>query len=265
MGTKKSIIIACRKKQEDYINEHLQTIYKKSDKILITPSLKNIVTGDKYWCISGGIAWGNMTSSPFAVVVAVGSSESGYPQFKVLDEAEDKSFDNLLEECIRLRTRYGFWKSPDALPYWYGDCERYTPFISDFHHSLIKRNETETMIAIADPLDFNKPNSTEMYLKRVLSSLQPDQDGHKKIFLGNNCKRLRAQLQNFLAEGADIKLAEDWPGVLALGYVAHSVFAIKPWEAHAETDIFEEEKELWDLWNADDDTDFEYKSTLPWD
>ncbi|MCK4821405.1 hypothetical protein KA005_36910, partial [bacterium] len=187
---------------------------------------RNIETETKYYHIGGAIAWPGKTLPGCVIVVAV-KKDSLRPSFQLLAEEEDHSINGLLDRCLDLRQRYGYELNGDLFRFWYGDHSKFASLLSDFNKEKFSSKQAEG-IHIACPVDFDKPNHFEIYVRRIQTCLSPNDSGNKSLYLGA-CDRLRNYLQILPSDAAIKGTDEDYPAIAALGYAIHSLSACKPW------------------------------------
>lgn len=186
-------------------------------------------TGNEYLYIAGGIAWPSKLSDKrndlpgFAVVVGVNKESEGdalKPTFTVLWETEEKRIKTLVWECVKIRYGFGYLNCLELLRFWYGDYRRYQTETLDTAR-IIERvyGKNHDGFFVNPALDVEQTKCFDIYARTVQSLLTPDSSGKKRLTVGKN-ERLRNRLQD---------LTVDSPGVLAIGYVVHTLATEKPW------------------------------------
>lgn len=206
------------------LNKEMMAIVRGRKKIPKPDYYVNIETGDEYRTIVGGIGWPGKIEDRdahpgFAVIAVVEKSEAPDPNFRVLEEVEEKRVEDLIWRCVELRYKYGYSECPELLHVWYGDHERYlTPL--DHIGREIRRKYEDKGFYITPPADFEQPNAIELYAETIFQCMRPD---NKRLHLGD-CKRLRSALQNFAKD------SKDSPAIWVLGGVVHTLFAYEPWK-----------------------------------
>lgn len=199
---------------------------------------KNTETDEIYSYIAGGIAWPGpgRAQQPlhgalgFAVILAVGKdTDEGDPTIKAVAEVESADVYELVDECVKLREKWGYWeRGGEVLQEWYGDYERFLTFTGEINDRIQKRDGEANGFFMAVPADYEQPNAFEIYLRRIQSCLVAREGGKKGLVLGP-CHRLQNHLQNVPAD-ATKRSADEYPAVAALGYVLHSIKTVQPWK-----------------------------------
>ena len=212
---------------------------------------RNTETNEDYFAISGALEWPTYDRPGFAVIVAALKDDPKDPTFRVIQEIESVDIQALATACLQARYKWGY---PYLLNFWYGDYLRFSTFLSDFNQACDRKNSDKGLY-LSPPYDFDRPNRTEIYLKRIKSFLTPDEKGKKRLFLGQ-CEKLRSYLHNLPPNlrnqdtttapyGGQLKI-EGFPAVGSLAYAVHSLANMRPWlrfiepQKHANT-IPEEE------------------------
>ena len=175
-------------------HEHLDSL-NMGDTVTRSPTIyRHIETGEEYVNLAGAIAWPGKELPGFILVIGVRvDPASENILYNCIDEAEDHCIENLLVKCITLRNRYGFRQSQKLFRFWYGDSIRFVSLVTQFNQQLRDDKKTER-IYLANPIDFEKVNHFELYLRRTQSALMLNGTGRKTLFLGN-CHRLRNSSQ----------------------------------------------------------------------
>lgn len=225
---KNACIIQKIKSKPPVNDDHIAGITGQKTKTKAT-YYRNIETGAEYYHITGAIAWPGKTLPGCVLIMAV-KKDSLRPSFQLLDEKEDYSINGLLRQCLDLRQRYGYGLNGDLFRFWYGDYTKFASLLSDFNKEKFSTKQAEG-IHIASPVDFDKPNHFEIYVRRIQSCLSPNDSGNKSLYLGD-CDRLRNYLQVLPSDAAIKGTVEDYPAIAALGFLVHSLSAYKPWTTH---------------------------------
>ena len=184
----------------------------------------------EYCYLAGGIGWPRDPKEKpgFAVVVAVDESNEDQPSMRVLEETEAPTVEGLLRECVSLQKKYGYNECPDLFRFWYGDPTRSDTFVNLFNYRE-DAGEDPDSVYLAQPYDFDRPNAFERYTNQIWNSLTVDPtSGEKRLYLGD-CVKLRNYIQNTPADASAKGNVKDYPAIVALGGVVHSLMMLMPW------------------------------------
>lgn len=181
-------------------------------------------SGQEFSHIAGGLAYPSAYAPGFVAVVGVDWVEGdAEPPIRVLDEAESHTVEGLLNECLKLRERYGYPEYRGILDLWIGDHERFLTLVGDFNLKHSKDNKHG--VYIAPPPDLDQPDHFEIFMRRLQGLLGSRKAG-KRLFLEGSTP-LQNQLQNLPPDALDD--ADRFPALLALGGLVHHLMSVKPW------------------------------------
>jgi hypothetical protein len=187
-------------------------------------------TRAEYCYLAGGIGWPRDPKEKpgFAVIVAVDKTSGDRPAMRVLEEAEAPTVEGLLKECVRLQKKYGYSECSDLFRFWYGDPERSDTFVNLFNYREDASKDPDSVYIVA-PYDFDRPNAFERYTNQIWSGLATDPvSNRKRLYLGD-CVKLRNYIQNTPTDAATKGNVKDYPAIVALGGVVHSLMMLMPW------------------------------------
>jgi len=192
---------------------------------------RDVESGREFWEIQGAIAWPEMGKIPGYILImgVVKGEDTENLRFLCLDEVESVSAAELLEACVKLREKWGFWECPSLLRKWYGNPERLVPIVSNFNATLQgDEKNVEKGFYVVPPIGWETKTWFETYLARIHEMF-----GQKRLHIGT-CNRLRNHLQLFSSKDARQREGEDFPPIAALGYALHSLLILKPWSIPVE-------------------------------
>ena len=222
-------------------------------------------TRAEYCYLAGGIGWPRDTSENpgFSVILGTDKSTDDQPTMRVLEEAEAPTVEGLLKECTRLQKKYGYGECSDLFRFWYGDPERSDTFVNLFN-SREGGGKDPDSVYISPPYDFQRPNAFERYTNQIWGNLTVDPtSGRKRLYLGD-CVKLRNRIQNTPTDAATKGNVKDYPAIVALGGVVHSLMMLMPWMEFSRPERVTptmhdpvadhqeaQERALWEMENAD--------------
>lgn len=231
----KSVIERVRGREHPkFSDEHISMI---TGQRFIAPGhyFRNRNTGQEYATIVGAIGWPGRRPGYGLILGVSREKQHKRPTFECLAEVEAKSPLKLLNACAGMRDRWGFHESPDILRSWYAEPEKFLSIWAGFNAKLSK-NAPGLGLYPCPPLDIERFDAFSIYLSQVLTCLEPNREGRKRLVI-RSCSILRNQLQAVPQPGESKgKLtADDFPAVAAAGFAVHSLMIIRPWMTRTET------------------------------
>jgi len=179
-------------------------------------------TGQRYCNIVGGLAY--PTSSEPGVVIILGIQNVPVVTFNVLDAYEDIDVFVLIEKCIEMRSKWGFWLDSRILPNWYGDQEKFQTLIIKASAVLEQKLGTEQGLYVKDMVDLRNRDAFPLYTRQISNSLLT-----KTLNINKNGVII-SHLQGFDRTDAERGKVQDFPTIGLLGGMVHSLQNEKPWE-----------------------------------
>lgn len=204
---------------------------------------ENLETGEKYHYIAGAVGWPWELIPGYALIIGVIKTDDNQCRMKILEEVEDSNVPRLLLRCVGLREKYGYWESSSLMKYFIGDDTRYEPITLAVCFELRNKdgNSDEHGFWIYSPDDFENRDHFETYARQVLSVLTPDENGQKKLLIGNNDK-IRNHIQTMSNDSVKYlemrQKAKEYPAMFALGSLVHTLLMRKPWMVNSGGDGF---------------------------
>jgi hypothetical protein len=131
-------------------------------------------------------------------------------KFLMLAETENDDVPALLDECLKMRERYGYGIQPDLLKVWYGDPDRFLTTVALYNERLGLTKE----ILISPPEDFYTPKIFDNYVRSLRTAIKS-----KRLYLGH-CTIISNRVWEF---------TRDDPAVLAMGGLVHTLLGACMW------------------------------------
>ena len=197
-------------------------------KITRRVTYENTTNGEQYSYLAGGFMWPWKRSPGFAVVLAVLKGDDDKKSiFKTVDEAEEHDVFALMERCQELSEKWGYEQDGEIMHLWWGDYERFWSLAGEMHQTQEQgrgKKAIENGFFIAPPIELDKSNAFEVYLRRIASLIRTEK---KRLHFGK-CERLRGYMRELPPDASKYQ-CQDFPPIAALGFVLHSMCIIQPW------------------------------------
>ncbi len=175
-------------------------------------------TGDYSW-LSCGLCWPVMSSSEKGCAVIIGSSMDDTPSFTVLDAGLSQTARGLVQECLRLRDKWGFRLSSELFRTWTG--------LPLFERMLLEANEKlDPGLIVNPPVDSDAENADQLYINTI-QELTVDH----RLKIGPVA--VRDALRGMVLSDADKSLS-DSPIVAAVAYTLHQMICSQSWLDHGD-------------------------------
>ena len=152
-------------------------------------------------------------------------------KFLLLDEVQSPHVPLLLDECVKMRERYGFGIQPNLLTVWLGDPERFMTTLALYNERLTRGKGDHNAILITPPDDFYSPSIFDNYVRSIRTCLVP---GKIRFYFGK-CDILKERLRNF---------HRDDPAVLAAGGLIHTMLSRCMWMDNVKSNVFKVEETI---------------------
>jgi len=152
-------------------------------------------------------------------------------KFLLLAEVQSLDVPVLLDQCVKLREKYGFGIQPTLLTTWFGDPERFLTTLALYNERLIREGGERNAILVTPPDDFYTPSIFDNYVRSIRACLAP---GKIRLYFGK-CDILKNRLREFV---------RDDPAVLAAGGLIHSLLSRCMWMDQVESAAFSVEEAI---------------------
>jgi len=160
----------------------------------------------------------------YAAVIGIQKEDE---KFRILDECDSFSPEQLIEKCLIMRQRWGFKLHPALFEVFVGDHLRFELVVAQFNSKMIADSKSDSdAFMVSPPDDFENPKRFDLYFRRLQYVTSPD---NKRLIIGN-ASFLRNQLAAF---------KRDNPAVLAIGGLIHTLLGRTPWKVSTEESVFE--------------------------
>lgn len=152
-------------------------------------------------------------------------------KFMVLGEVQSLNVPTLLEQCLKLRKRFGYGVHRDLLKVWYGDPERFIQPLALFNERLRQEQGEGKEILVAPPDDFYTPQPFDNYARSLWSVVRKPEP---RLFFGSTTT-LKTTIEEFM---------RDDPIILAAGGLVHTMLNQTLWMEDTSSTIFSVEEEV---------------------
>lgn len=183
-------------------------------------------TKREYHGIYGAIGWPQKLSERgdelpgYGVIVGVlrdAGNKAEHAAFHVLEEAEHKAEDLLIQQCVQMRERWGYGVHKDILPFFFGDYRPFELTVAHFNTRLLEATGTdEHAFIVSPPDDFDQPNAFDIYMGRL------------RTVLSSEAKRLHLDNHEII-KNRILAFRRDDPAIMALGGLMHTLLIRSPW------------------------------------
>jgi len=140
-------------------------------------------------------------------------------KFLMLAETENEDVPALLDECLRMRDRYGYGIQHDLLKVWYGDPDRFLTTLALYNERLGPNKS----LLVAPPNDFYTPKIFDNYVRSLRTAIKA-----KRLWMGN-CTVVATRAWEF---------TRDDPAVLAIGGLVHTLLGACMWMDQSRDNAF---------------------------
>lgn len=202
---------------------------------------ENTETGQLYHDIYGCIGWPSEVNAEgfympgYAAIVGVVRPTKELKEynpidanFQLLSETESNDVPTLIDECIRMREKYGFGHN-EILRAWYGDPDRFLTTLALRNERLISKGGDNAAVLVTPPVDFYIPKVFDNYVRSIKSCLIP---GNVRFYFGK-CDIIKNRLREF---------KRDDPAVMAIGGLVHSLLTNCTWMDEVQGAVFNIER-----------------------